>query len=133
MTGGAAIRSPDQRLGRRQRLTRLVHFEEAYAQGRRGFGRYMVLWLRQGEGAALRLGVVTGRRIGSAVARSRARRRLREVYRRHRHLFRGPFDVVLVARSNIGEASWQDLTRDLLKLAERMGLVPRGAGPQNDE
>lgn len=114
---------PDQRLGRSRRLVRSALFREAYDQGRRHHGRFMVLWLRAGEGAALRLGVVTGRKVGDAVDRNRVRRRLREVFRRHRPLFEGPWDVVLVGRRAVLEASWADLTSELLALARRAGLM----------
>jgi len=114
---------PRQRLGRRQRLTQTKHFEETYAQGRKWVGRYMVLWLREGEGAALRLGVVASRKVGGAVKRNRARRRLREVYRRHRERLDGRYDVVLVARARLPEAAWPDVVEDFLKLAARAGLT----------
>ncbi|MBP7828474.1 MAG: ribonuclease P protein component [Kiritimatiellae bacterium] len=116
-------RAPGAVLGRERRLIRSALFREAYDQGRRQFGRCMVLWLRSGEGAALRLGVVTGRKVGEAVERNRARRRLREVYRRNRHLFGGAWDVVLVGRRPVLEASWADLSAELLALARRAGLM----------
>jgi ribonuclease P protein component len=112
----------DQRLGRDRRLTRSSQFREAYAQGRRFPGSLMVLWLRAGDGAALRLGVVTGRGVGNAVQRARARRLLREAYRRHRHLFEGRVDVVLVARRRLLESKWENIVEDLLTQAGRAGL-----------
>ncbi|MBN1269742.1 MAG: ribonuclease P protein component [Kiritimatiellae bacterium] len=116
----------DQGLSRRQRLTKSPLFKETYAQGRRWIGRYMVLWLREGEGASLRLGVVAGRKVGNAVARARAKRRLREAYRRNRDRFAGPFDVVIVARKSMGGAKWDDIVAELLYLARRAGLVEGG-------
>lgn len=113
----------DQRLGRKRRLVRSALFHEAYDQGRRQFGRFMVLWLRSGADASLRLGVVTGRKVGEAVERARARRRLREVFRRHRHLFEGAWDVVLIGRRAVVDASWADLSAELLALARRAGLM----------
>ena len=114
---------PDQRLGRNRRLTRTSLFQQTYAQGRRAVGRSMVLWLREGEGASLRLGVVAGRKVGGAVQRARAKRLMREAYRRNRHRFSGPFDVVLVARRGILEAKWDEIVSELLALAKRMGLL----------
>ena len=111
-----------ERLGRRQRLTRSSEFQEAYAQGRRWGGRYMTLWLRAGEGASLRLGVVTSRKVGGAVARNRARRLLREAYRRNRHRLSGEVDVILIARQPILKAKWEEIVGDLLELAKRAGL-----------
>lgn len=114
---------PDQGLARHQRLTRSGHFREAYDQGRKFVGRYMVMHLRSGEGAALRLGVVTGRKVGPAVARSRARRLLREIYRRHRCRLRGEVDVVLVARAALLAAPWDEAVAEFLRLAQRAGLT----------
>ncbi len=116
---------PDQGLGRHQRLTQPRLFEETYAQRNKHVGRFMVLWLRSGEGAALRLGVVTSRKVGHAVIRTRARRRIREVYRRNRHQFSGAYDVVIVARASLPGAAWEDVTKDFLDLVTRAGLLKR--------
>lgn len=83
----------------------------------------MVLWVRHAEDGALRLGVVASRRVGKAVQRARAKRRLREAYRRNRHRFNGTCDVILVARSAILSADWLGVERELLALAERARLV----------
>ncbi len=112
-----------QRLPRKQRLIRSSQFEEAYAQNRKFVGRFMVLWLRQGEDASLRLGVVASRKVGKAVERNRAKRRLREVFRLNRHALEGTVDVVLVARRTIVKAKWEDIKEDLLSLLKRAGLL----------
>ena len=84
----------------------------------------MVLWLRSGEAAALRLGVVTSKKVHlRANRRNRARRRLREAYRHLRPYFSGDFDVILVGRRTILEADWKDILRELLKLASKAGLI----------
>ena len=79
----------------------------------------MVFWRRRGAGAALRLGVVASRKVGGAVQRARAKRRLRSAYRLNRHRFRGDCDVVLIARAAAGrrgrsaaaEPGWRGRTR----------------------
>lgn len=119
----AEVTKPDQRLGRRQRLTRSSEVREAFAQGQSFAGRFMVMWLRRGANANLRLAVVSSRSIGGAVARNRARRRLREVFRRNRYRLHGAVDVVLVARRAVLAARWDDLVDDLMDLAGRAGLL----------
>jgi len=114
----------DRCLSRRQRLTRSALFAETFSLNRKWVGRCMVLWLRTGEGAALRLGVVTSKKVHlRAHRRNYARRRLREAYRNLRPWFSGDFDVILVARRNILEADWKEILRELLSLALKAGLI----------
>lgn len=110
-------------LSRRQRVTRTAEFAEAYSQNRKFVGRFMVLYVRTGTGAQLRLGVVSSRKVGGAVERNRARRLIRETYRRLRDGLRGPADVVLIARAAIGRAKPDELAGDLSALARKAGLM----------
>jgi ribonuclease P protein component len=50
------------------------------------------------------LGLAVSKRIGSAVVRNRVKRRLREVFRRHKNLLNLHSDVVVVARSAAANA-----------------------------
>ena len=114
----------DRCLGRKQRLTHSRLFSETFSQSRKWVGRYMVLWVRTGEDAALRLGVVTSKKVHlRANQRNRARRHLREAYRHLRPFFTGDFDVILVGRRAILEADWKDILREMLKLASKAGLI----------
>jgi len=115
--------APDRRLRRHQRVTAPADFEETYAQGRSGAARTLVMWLRHGPGASLRLGVVASKVIGNAVKRNRAKRRLREAWRLNRFRFKGDVDVILVARRTILTARWEDVNDDLIRLAKRAGLL----------
>jgi ribonuclease P protein component len=117
-------RGLDRRLSRRQRLIRPALFAETFAQNRKWVGGCMVLWLRSGEEASLRLGVVTSRKVHlRANRRNRARRRLREAYRALRPWFSGDVDVILVGRRAILEADWKDVLRELLDLARKAGII----------
>ena len=112
--------------GRKQRLLSPAQFQEAYGQNRRWHGRHMVLFLRAAPAASLRLGVVASKRVGNAVERARAKRRLREAFRRHRVRFRADAaDLVLVARRSLLGAPWSEVVAELLRLAAQAGvLVP---------
>ena len=114
----------DRCLGGKQRLTHSRLFSETFSQNRKWVGRYMVLWLRTGEDAALRLGVVTSKKVHlRANKRNRARRHLREAYRHLRPFFSSDCDVILVGRRAILEADWKDVLREMLKLAIKAGLI----------
>ena len=112
-------------LARKQRLQRPGQFEETYDQNRRWHGRFMVLFLRSAPDASLRLGVVASKKVGNAPERARAKRRLREAFRRQRAEFAGRTDdVVLVARRSILAAPWDEVVAELRKLAAQAGLTP---------
>ena len=92
-----------------ERLRYRGEFEKAYEQGRRMVSRFFVGFLLRRESGPLRLGVVASRRVGGAVRRNRAKRLLREVYRRNRPASMASVDLVLVARRSIVEASYRDI------------------------
>ena len=110
-------------LQRQQRLRKNSQIRTAYAQGNRYVGRYMVLWTCKLDDSSLRLGVVASKKVGNAVQRARAKRRLRAAYRLHRHQLTGGCDVVLVARRSILRAEWRAVESELLWLAKKIGLL----------
>jgi ribonuclease P protein component len=82
----------------RGRSSDSVEFGRVYREGQRFSGTAVVLYLRPTEGHR-RVGITTGRRFGAAVARNRAKRRVREALRRLEGRLRDQGDLVLVARA----------------------------------
>ncbi|MGO8678346.1 MAG: ribonuclease P protein component [Limisphaerales bacterium] len=80
-------------------------------------------WQDSPAAAASRLGVITGARMGNAVARSRARRLLRESFRLHQHELARSVDLVLVARASIAGKGFSEVERDFLTTLRRARLL----------
>jgi len=104
-------------------------FQEAFSQGRKHAGKTMVLWSRSGEEANCRLGVVASRKVGNSVARSQAKRHLRELFRLNRHRILGDQDVILVARYAILSASPAERLRDFESVFSRAGRLQSADSP----
>lgn len=70
-----------------------------------------------------RFGLSTGRRLGGAVVRNRARRRLREALRVMAPSFQPGWDVLIIARPAIVEADQQALVGALHRTLVRAGVI----------
>ena len=70
-----------------------------------------------------RIGLATGRRLGGAVVRNRARRRLREVLRAMAPSFQPGWDVLIIARPAIVEADHDALVGALHRIFIRGGVL----------
>jgi ribonuclease P protein component len=116
-------------LGRDKRLRHSQEFTRLKTDGRRLVrGCLIVNWLPNPDGAVSRLGVVTSKKIGNSVIRSRARRLMREAFRLHQHRFVGPVEMVVVARRSIRELHFEEVERVFLKLLAQGGII--GPAPE---
>jgi ribonuclease P protein component len=106
------------------RLQKPGEFSRVRETGQRLVCGCLILnWKELPAGAGSRLGVVTSRRLGSAVVRTRARRLLREAFRLHRHQFRYPVQMVLVARASLVGRKLQGVETDFLRALRRADLL----------
>jgi ribonuclease P protein component len=113
------------------RLTRRPEFQRVSERGLRAAAPGLVLQaLRRpegDEGAAIRLGLTASRKVGGAVERNRARRRLRALAREVLPRLGAPgHDYVIVARRETVKREWLRLKDDLESALGR--LAPRREG-----
>jgi ribonuclease P protein component len=116
---------PSLRLGfpRSSRIKQPGDFARAKANGLRLVcGCLIANVAPRPPGLATRLGVVTSRKIGGAVLRSRARRLLRESFRLHQDELARPVDLVLIARPSIVGKGFAEVERDFLRAVKQARL-----------
>ncbi|MGE3164185.1 MAG: ribonuclease P protein component [Planctomycetota bacterium] len=66
-----------------------------------------------------RLGLAVSRRVGNAVVRNRVKRRLRELFRRHRAALPGSVDLVVIPQPGAGELPFDQFRAQVLELFAR--------------
>ena len=98
-------------------------FRRLYQKGKFSSGRCLVVYCRKNGLPYNRLGVTVSVKLGHAVVRNRARRRLREVYRLNSGRLRQGYDMILVARGRTLTASWKELNDTFLRLCRKLELL----------
>ena len=120
-----------QALPKRRRLSARTEFQKVYAEGQRYDGRLLAAFLRKNELAEHRLGVTASTKaIGKSVDRNRAKRLLRELFRRSAADLQGlqqTYDWVLNAKRFLLVSDEEHRFREFRKIiaqvteAERRG------------
>ena len=98
-------------------------FRRLYQKGASAVGGAMVVYCRKNRLGHNRLGLTASVKLGGAVVRNRARRRLREVYRLNSPRLRQGWDIILVARGRTLTASWKELNDTFLRLCRKLSLL----------
>ena len=116
-------------LPKRRRLRARPEFQKAYAEGQRYDGRLMAAFLRVNELAEHRLGVTASTKaVGKSVDRTRARRLLREVFRRsaaEMNSLERKYDWVLNAKRSLLAANEELRFREFRNIIARVAQDER--------
>ncbi len=103
-----------ERFPKSRRLLRRSEFLEAQRRAVGVRARDLVLlYYGRGDDRPPRLGLVASRKMGNAVARNRAKRRIREWFRRRQPPPPAGADIVVIPRSGVTGASWPELCGQL--------------------
>jgi ribonuclease P protein component len=110
-------------------LRKPAQFRAVYNSGRKIEGKYaVVFYYHPGEAAdETYFGFVASKRVGNAVKRSRAKRLLREAARQAVDRLADNSWIVLVARTGIFNASYQELLAELEGQFAQAGLLRHDA------
>ncbi|MBZ5558600.1 MAG: ribonuclease P protein component [Acidobacteriia bacterium] len=100
-----------------ERIRRHAEFQRVYEGGFRVSGRYSTVFLMPNAQGVGRLGIAATRKLGGAVQRNKAKRLIREVFRRNK--VAPGFDVVVVPKRELIDASLIVLEADYRTLVER--------------
>jgi ribonuclease P protein component len=116
-------------LPKQRRLHARAEFQKVYAEGQRYDGRLMAAFLRANDGQEHRLGVTASTKaIGKSVDRVRAKRLLRELFRRHTSELaplRGRYDWVINAKRLLLSSTEELRFREFRRIVEQVARSER--------
>jgi ribonuclease P protein component len=117
------------RFDRTRRVRRRGEFQKVFDRGVRVHGRYLTMLIAPAPGARSRLGIVASKKLGGSVARNRAKRLIRELFRQNPPEAGRPVDVVVIPRRELFDAVYPSLEDDFRgvcrRAAARLGSAER--------
>jgi ribonuclease P protein component len=118
------------RLGPRVRLRARGEFTLVQKQGRRVVATYMTVLALPNSLDCDRLGIIASRRLGGAVQRNRAKRRLREIFRHQQPdstVASGvrPLDLVIIPKRELATAPYSAVESDFVGALGRLDRARR--------
>ncbi|MDR1941805.1 MAG: ribonuclease P protein component [Endomicrobium sp.] len=81
-----------------------------------------VLVYKKTQKTLRRLGLVTSKKVGSAVQRNTAKRRLREIFRTNKHLLEPGIDIIFISKPLTASSDYNSLKKAVLDLLQSAGL-----------
>jgi len=102
---------------RNERVRRRAEYQGIYERGSRVHGRLLTLFTLPNNLPIGRLGIAATKKLGGAVVRNRAKRLIREVFRRNK-LAPG-FDIVVVPKRDLLDASLAAIETEFKQTLDR--------------
>jgi ribonuclease P protein component len=103
------------------RILKRSLFRRVYDEGRKVQARYFTAFVLGSEGGRPRIGVTVTRKVGGSVERNRARRRVREVFRKNKWIVPTGVDIVINVKKPLLEACYGDIEADFITFLEKVG------------
>ena len=98
-------------------------FQIIYKKGRSYANKYLVMYVLENHREENRLGISVSKKVGNSVVRHRITRLIRESYRLNCKKFKSAYDIVVIARSNAKDKTYQELESALLHLGRLHNIV----------
>ncbi len=97
-------------------------FQRLYRKGRSCVSSTMVVYVSENRLPVVRLGITAGKKVGGAVERNRAKRRIRELFRLALPKLKPGLDVCIVARSYTVSAPAEKIRREFFSAMDKLGM-----------
>ncbi len=98
-------------------------FRRLYGRGKSKVHPALVTYVMKNRAGFCRVGITTSKKIGNAVERNRARRVIREGYRRLLPCIQGGYDIVFVARARTHHMKSTELQTVMAAQLTDLGLI----------
>ena len=110
-------------LKRVNRLKKRYQFNYVYKQGSHFFGRTMTIFVTTSKTKNIKVGFAVSKKIGYAFKRNLIKRRLREIVYSEINNLKQNYNLIVVAKDNIENFSFDEIKNDFKKLIVKADLL----------
>ena len=96
-------------------------FRQVYEHGRKLQFRYFTGFVLEKPAQSARIGITATRKIGNSVERNRARRLVREAFRKNKWLVPDRVDIVINVKRSLVEAGYRELEGEFITFLQKAG------------
>lgn len=104
-----------QKFTKADRILARDEFRRVYERGRKYHTKFFTAFVLAGTEPNPRIGITVTRKIGKSVERNRARRLVREVFRRNKRLIPPATNLVINAKRPLVDASYREFEAEFLE------------------
>lgn len=98
-------------------------FKLVYKSGKYFVNKFLIMYVLENDKASNRIGISVSKKVGNSVIRHRVKRLIKESYRLSENMFNIGLDIIIVARVNSKEKSFNEINSALLHLAKLHKII----------
>ena len=98
-------------------------FQRVYKNGKSLANRHLVMYVLKNNSDENRLGISVSKKVGNSVIRHRITRLIRESYRLNINLFKGGYDIIVIARVSAKGKSYEEICSALIHLGKIHNII----------
>ncbi|MFY9555464.1 MAG: ribonuclease P protein component [Blastocatellia bacterium] len=111
----------DEKFPKSDRILKRDLFRSVYEQGKKIPVRYFTAFVVTKQSGGTRIGITATRKIGNSVERNRARRLVREAFRKNKWLVPHGVDIVINVKRSLVEAAYRELEAEFIAFLKKAG------------
>ncbi len=104
-------------------LKKNYQFRIVYKKGKSLANRNLVMYTYKNNLGINRVGISVSKKVGNSVVRSRVTRLIRETYRLFENNLVSGYDIVVIARGNMKDATYKETDKSMKQLFKRQNLL----------
>ena len=103
------------------RLKKNLHFKNVYKRGQSIADKYIVIYYVKNNLDVTRVGFTASKKVGNSVKRNRARRLMKESFRKLSYSYcKNGYDIVVIARVAIKDATLKDVEKSMERAMKKI-------------